>query len=165
MNSSILILAVLVILTALVIICFILTIINASKINSLLYYSEDGDITSALKEYYEKVNKLSKKVNNTSDGILSSRIEECESKSNLSLSKMSVFNFDAYDDVTGKLSFALTVLNSNNDGFIITSLYGHNSCNTYVREVRGGETSIKLLDEEKYSLETAKKSRTVDENG
>ena len=78
---------------------------------------------------------------------------------------MSVFNFDAYDDVTGKLSFALTVLNSNNDGFIITSLYGHNSCNTYVREVRGGETSIKLLDEEKYSLETAKKSRTVDENG
>ena len=60
MNSSILILAVLVILTALVIICFILTIINASKINSLLYYSEDGDITSALKEYYEKVNNLSK---------------------------------------------------------------------------------------------------------
>ena len=158
MNSSILILAVLVILTVLVIICFILTIINASKINSLLYYSEDGDITSALKEYYEKVN-------NTSDGILSSRIEECERKSNLSLSKISVFNFDAYDDITGKLSFALTVLNSNNDGFIITSLYGHNSCNTYVREVRGGETSIKLLDEEKYSLETAKKSRTVDENG
>ena len=158
MNSSILILAVLVILTALIIICFILTVINASKINSLLYYSEDGDITGALKEYYEKVN-------NTSDGILSSRIEGCESKSNLSLSKISVFNFDAYDDVTGKLSFALTVLNSNNDGFIITSLYGHNSCNTYVREVRGGETSIKLLDEEKYSLETAKKSRTVNENG
>ena len=65
-------------------------------------------------------------------------------------------DFDAFDDVTGKLSFALAILNNNNDGIILTSLYGHNSCNTYVREVVNGETPVKLLEEEKTALNEAK---------
>ena len=58
--------------------------------------------------------------------------------------------------MTGKLSFSLALLNNNNDGIILTSLYGHNSCNTYLRDVVSGETPIKLLDEEKQALEKAK---------
>ena len=68
---------------------------------------------------------------------------------------MAIVNFDAFDDVTGKLSFALTLLNELNCGVIITSLYGHNSCNTYVRAVNNGMTSVKLLEEEKLSLANA----------
>ena len=65
-------------------------------------------------------------------------------------------NFDAFDDVKGSLSFALTLLNENNDGFILTSLYGHNSCNTYIRVIVNGATATKLLDEEIESLDIAK---------
>ena len=68
---------------------------------------------------------------------------------------VAIVNFDAFDDVTGKLSFALTLLNELNCGVIITSLYGHNSCNTYVRAVNNGMTSVKLLEEEKLSLANA----------
>ena len=80
--------------------------------------------------------------------------------------KVAVVNFDAFDDVTGKLSFALAILNNNNDGIILTSLYGHNSCNTYVREIVGGQTPIKLLDEENAALENAKsKLKRTENNG
>ena len=56
----------------------------------------------------------------------------------------------------------INILNNNNDGVIFTSLYGHNSCNTYVREVRGGQTAVKLLDEERRSLEYARTNRKGD---
>lgn len=144
------------IMMVLIIICFILNAVNSSKINTIMDYSEDGDIITALREYYDKVDDLSKTVNDKSDAVLLSRLENCENDSHVSLKKVGLVNFDAFDDVKGNLSFSLALLNNNNDGFIITSLYGHNSCNTYVREITEGETPTKLLDEEKIALEKAK---------
>ena len=140
----------------LVAICFILNAVNSSKINTLMQYSDEGDIISALRDYYDKVEDLSNTINELSDAVLLSRLGECEQNSNISIKKIGIVNFDAFDDVTGSMSFALALLNNNNDGIILTSLYGHNSCNTYIREVTEGETPVKLLSEEKEALEKAK---------
>lgn len=154
------------ILMLLIIICFIICAVNSSKISTLMDYSDDGDIISALKEYYDKVDDLSKTVNDKSDAVLLSRLSNCEEDSNISIKKIGLVNFDAFDDVKGKLSFSLAMLNNNNDGIILTSLYGHNSCNTYVREIVNGETPIKLLEEEKAALNEAKnKLKKADNNG
>ena len=69
--------------------------------------------------------------------------------------KMYIVHFDAFDGVTGKQSFSLALLNSSNSGFILTSLYGHSSCNTYIREITDGNAQIKLLDEETMALNGA----------
>lgn len=156
LDSNTLLFIALAIMMILIIICFILNAVNSSKISTIMDYSDDGDIIGALKDYYDKVDDLSKTVNDTSDAVLMSRLANCENDSNISLKKISLVNFDAFDDVTGKLSFALAILNNNNDGIILTSLYGHNSCNTYVREVVNGETPVKLLEEEKTALNEAK---------
>ena len=140
----------------LIAICFIIIASMSSKINTLMEYSEDGDIIDAIKTYYDKVSDLTTTVNEASDAVLLSRLANCEQDSNISLKKIGIVNFDAFDDVKGNLSFALAILNNNNDGFILTSLYGHNSCNTYVREIVGGEPAIKLLNEENEALEKAK---------
>lgn len=147
-----LLIASLAIMLVMIIICFILNMINSSKINTLLDYSDDGDIITALKDYYNKVEDLSKTVNDNSDAVLLSRISNCENELFVSLKKVGLVNFDAYDDIKGKLSFSLAVLDNNNDGFILTSLYGRSSSNTYVREIKGGTTDIKLLEEEKEAL-------------
>lgn len=165
LTTNTLIFIALAIMMILIIICFIVSSINSSKINTLMDYSEDGDIISAIKDYYDKVDDLSKTINSKSDATLQRRLENCENNSLLALKKISIINFDAYDDVTGKLSFALAILNDNNDGVILTSLYGHNSCNTYVREISDGQSPVKLLDEEKKALENAKrKLKGTDEN-
>ena len=164
-NNNLLFIA-LAIMMILIIICFVLNAINSSKISTLMDYSDDGDIISALKDYYDKVDDLSKTVNDASDAVLLSRLANCENDSNIALKKTAIVNFDAFEDVKGNLSFALAILNNNNDGFILTSLYGHNSCNTYVREITGGETPVKLLDEEKAALSEAKnKLMGTDKNG
>ncbi len=152
------------ILIILVAICFILNAVNSSKISTLMQYSDEGDIISALRDYYDKVEDLSNTINDSSDAVLMSRLEECENNSHISIKKIGIVNFDAFEDVTGNMSFALALLNNHDDGVIITSIYGHNSCNTYLREVTEGETPVKLLNEEKEALEKAKnKLKKADE--
>ncbi len=141
----------------LIIVCFIMNLINMSKINTLFDYSDDGDIISALKDYYDKVDDLSKTISTATDAAVLGRLTSCENAAHISIKNIGIVNFDAFDDVTGNLSFALAMLDSSFDGIILTSLFGHNSCNTYVREVRNGECSIKLLNEEKEALLKAKK--------
>ena len=123
MDSNTLLFIALAIMMILIIICFILNAVNSSKISTIMDYSDDGDIISAQKDYYDKVDDLSKTVNDTSDAVLMSRLANCENDSNISLKKIGLVNFDAFDDVKGNLSFALAILNNNNDGLILTSLY------------------------------------------
>ena len=144
------------IIIVLILICFILIMINSSKINTLLDYSDDGDIIGALKEYYQKVDDLAGTIESKTDAVTLSRLSECESKTSVSVKKLGVIHFDAFDDVKGNLSFSVAMLNDNDDGIILTSLYGHSSCNTYVRDVRNGKTSVKLLKEEMMAFEKAK---------
>lgn len=153
-NNTLLLIAMGIIIV-LILICFVLIMINSSKINTLLDYSDDGDIIGALKEYYKKIDDLAKTVNDKSDAVLLSRLADCESQTSMSFKKLGVVNFDAYEDVTGKLSFAVAILNNNNDGIMLTSLYGHNSCNTYVREIKNGKANVKLLAEESNALNKA----------
>ena len=134
MDNNTLLFIALAIMMILIVICFIMNAVNSSKISTIMDYSNDGDIIGALKDYYDKVDDLSKTVNDASDAVLMSRLTNCENDSNISLKKVGIVNFDAFDDVTGKLS----------------------SCNTYLRDVVSGETPIKLLDEEKQALEKAK---------
>lgn len=165
MDNNTLLFIALAIMMILIIICFIMNAVNSSKISTIMDYSDEGDIIGALKDYYDKVDDLSKTINETSDAVLLSRLANCENDSNISLKKVGIVNFDAFDDIKGKLSFSLALLNNNNDGFILTSLYGHNSCNTYMREIVGGETAVKLLEEEKSALNEAKsKLKKADNN-
>lgn len=156
MNETILI-AVIAILAVFVIASLIIGVINVSKINSILDYSEDGDLVTNLERYYNNVRELHKKLNLSNEGAILERIAACDRKINMSLSKTGIINFDAFDDVFGKQSFALAILNQFNTGFVITSLYGNSSSNVYVREIKEGKSSIPLLEEE---LEAVTKAMT-----
>ena len=147
------------------IICLILAIINSSKISAYMDYTDEGDLMGAIKEYYDRVDELASTISNSSDAIIDSRITQCESNIDMALRKIGLVNFNAYDDITGQMSFALTILDAHNNGVISTSLYGHNSCNTYVRRITGGKAEIKLLDEEKQSLDRALVGKRSEENG
>ncbi len=154
MNERVL-MSIVAVLAVFVVASIVIGIINISKINSILDYAEDGDLVHNLEKYYNSVNELQKKLKMSQEGMLSDRISGCETSINMTLSKLGIVNFDAYDDVHGNQSFALAVLNRYNDGFVITSLYGSSSSNAYVRKVSEGKCSVTLLDEEQEAIEKA----------
>lgn len=104
-------------------------------------FSEVDELKYESKKVKEKINKIS-------DNLL------------ITYQKVGIVKYDAFKEMGGKLSFALALLNDNNDGFIINSMHSsREGCYTYVKEIIKGESFVVLAEEEKSALEEAKKSR------
>lgn len=155
--------AAILVLAVLAVINLVMNIINGSKIRELNDYAEDGDLAETLETYYKKVSDLRKTIHDASDKTLDRRISSCEQKLKEAYTKMYVVHFDAFDGITGKQSFSLALLNASNSGIILTSLYGHSSCNTYIRHISEGNSSVKLIEEEEKALNGAMKNLREDD--
>jgi len=69
--------------------------------------------------------------------------------------KVGIVKYDAFHEMGGKLSFALTMLDANNSGWIINAMHSREGCYTYIKEIVKGESYIELAEEEAESLERA----------
>ena len=72
--------------------------------------------------------------------------------------KIGVVKYDAFNEMGGKLSFSLAMLNQKNDGFIINAMHSREGCYTYIKEIIDGNSIINLSDEEKEALDIAVKT-------
>lgn len=69
--------------------------------------------------------------------------------------KCSINRYDAFQEMGGKLSFCLTLLNEDNDGFILNSVHSSAGCYNYLKQIKGGRCEIDLGTEEQKSLDCA----------
>lgn len=72
-----------------------------------------------------------------------------------SVHKYGMVKYDAFDDVGGKLSFVLAMLNDDNSGFVLNAVHSKENCFLYLKEVVNGESYIMLSDEEIQALRIA----------
>lgn len=72
--------------------------------------------------------------------------------------KVGLVKYDAFNEMGGKLSFSLALLNQMNDGFIINAMHSREGCYTYIKEIIDGNSIIALSGEEKEALEMALES-------
>ena len=72
-----------------------------------------------------------------------------------SYQKMGLVKYDAFQQMGGQLSFSLCLLDNNNNGFIINSVHSAEGCYSYTKEIKAGESSLLLGEEEKEALEIA----------
>ena len=70
-------------------------------------------------------------------------------------SKYGVEKYDAFDDVGGKLSFALALLDKNNTGLILNAVHSRDNCFLYLKEIVKGESYVVLSQEEVEALRKA----------
>ena len=70
-------------------------------------------------------------------------------------SKYGVEKYDAFDDVGGKLSFALALLDKENTGIILNAVHSRDNCYLYLKEIVKGESFVMLSQEEVNALRKA----------
>ena len=70
-------------------------------------------------------------------------------------SKYGVEKYDAFDDVGGKLSFALALLDRENTGIILNAVHSRDNCFLYLKEIVKGESYVELAEEEAEALDKA----------
>lgn len=69
--------------------------------------------------------------------------------------KYGIEKYDAFDDVGGKLSFALALLDKSNTGVILNAVHSRDNCFLYLKEIFKGESYVMLSQEEVEALRKA----------
>lgn len=82
-------------------------------------------------------------------------INELYRKLESSFQKMGIVKYDAFKQMGGQLSFSLALLDENDNGFIINSVHSTDGCYSYSKEIKNGQCSILLGEEEKQALDMA----------
>lgn len=74
--------------------------------------------------------------------------------------KLGLVKYDAFKEMGGKLSFALVLLDENNNGFLINSVHSSDGCYSYTKRIKDGDSEIALSNEEKVAVERAVNGNT-----
>ena len=69
--------------------------------------------------------------------------------------KSGLVKYDAFNQMGGQLSFSLALLDEKDNGFIINSVHSTEGCYSYTKEIKNGQCSISLGEEEKQALDIA----------
>ncbi|MBQ9142243.1 MAG: DUF4446 family protein [Lachnospiraceae bacterium] len=76
-------------------------------------------------------------------------------KAEKAFAKIGLVKYDAFQQMGGKLSFSLALLDENNDGFIMNSVHGVDGCYSYTKAVKSGVCDLNLSKEEENALSIA----------
>lgn len=82
-------------------------------------------------------------------------IRKIKEVQNITLNKVAIVKYDAFKEMGGKLSFALAMLDKENNGFVMNAIHSSDGCYTYVKEIVKGESYVILGEEEKEALRQA----------
>lgn len=141
----------------LVVVLFILVINANMKYNRLRFSynsfmkGKDGrTLEDSIFERFEELDNLTEMTIKNRQAIR--KINE-EMMSNFQ--KVGIVKYDAFNEMGGKLSFAMTLLDGNNSGYIINSMHSREGCYNYIKEIVKGESYIELSEEEAESLDNA----------
>ncbi len=99
--------------------------------------------------------------------VLKAQKEEIESlhlKERQNFTKYGIVKYDAFEDVGGKLSFVLALLNDEDTGLVLNAIHSKDNCYLYLKEIVKGESYIMLSNEEIDALQAAKNNEASSES-
>lgn len=119
----------------------------------------EKDLEQLLSNQVEQTERQEKQINQALDRI--GRLEEI---SNLTFQKSGLVRFNPFKQTGSDQSFSIALLDSRDNGFVITSLYGREENRVYGKPVEQGESNYSLTEEEQRAIEKASKRQTDNKN-
>ena len=102
------------------------------------------EILSQFQELKENFGKVLKKV------------DDLKKESKLNVQKIGLVRFNPFKEIGGNQSFSLALLDGNDNGVVITSLYTREGNRLYGKPIKNGTSEHLLMEEEKEAIEQAK---------
>ena len=133
------------------IILLIITLCKLKKVNrriDTLTRGKDAEtMEDSILNFFEKVEALE-------DAEIKMHRDIREIKENLKITyqKTGLVKYDAFREMSGALSYSLALLDKENNGILISSMYSREGCYTYAKDIVKGECKINLSDEEAEAL-------------
>jgi len=148
------------ILMLLLVVVFLLAVLSASlyfywhatdkRINTLLEKGKIKDFKEILLSHKEKNTELQEKLKEAF-----TRIKDLEKISKITIQKVGIVRFNPFNDMGGNQSFVIAMLDDNNDGFVLSSLFVKDGNRVYAKSVKAGKSEHVLSKEELDALSKA----------
>lgn len=143
---------ILVCLNILLIIGYIINVVKTSKIKKKYdkFIKKLGNSTSIeedLKRYMEDVQSLKQENQRLTNYCknLDDEIDNC-------IQKVGIVRYSAFKDTGSDLSFAIAMLDENNDGVLLNGIYSREMSNIYGKSIKNGKSEYTLSKEEEEAI-------------
>lgn len=157
-NTGIDLIYIVIVLAVLAIAALVFNIITLCKLKKLerkydrFTRGKDAEsLEDTILEYLDKVDGVDKLLAISREELISLRKNQ-----KIAFQKMGVVKYDAFFDLSGKLSYVVALLDQKDNGFVLNSVYSRDGSYSYVKEIKDGNCDIELSKEEKEALEQAK---------
>ena len=87
---------------------------------------------------------------------ISKELEELRRESRFWVRKIGIVRFNPFSEVGGDQSFSIALLDANNSGVVISSLYSRQENRIYGKPIKNGKSEYQLSEEENQAIEKAK---------
>lgn len=148
---------ILAVMTVIIILLFIMVVILfksvgrvEGKYRRLMKGTNSGNLEEMLLERIDSIQ--------TTKDASDKALEECkmlENKMKDCIQKVAIMRYKAFENVGSDLSFSIAMLDDNNDGVILTGIYGRQESTTYAKPIDKGISRYDLSEEELYVLDEA----------
>ncbi len=115
------------------------------------FFKKEKKEPKNLKEVLDYLKKLEENFEKKSK-----EIENLKKKGKFSIQKVGIIRFNPFSEVGGDQSFSLALLDANDDGIVITSLYTREGNRVYGKPIQKGASEYSLSAEEKEAINKAK---------
>lgn len=142
---------------ALILILFILLIVTMVKQSKLKKRYQAFMLGSDAKSMEDEIAGLFQDINTLKGETKDNKkeIKHIYKRLETVFQKIGIVKYDAFQQMGGKLSFSLALLDENDNGFIMNSVHSTDGCYSYTKEIKNGECEISLGEEEKKALNMA----------
>ena len=103
-----------------------------------------------LEEVLKEIKSLRKEVQ-----MVSKEFEILKKESKFFVQKIGIIRYNPFSNVGSDQSFSLALLDADNNGMVITSLFSQEGNRVYGKSVRSGSSEYSLSEEEKKAIEKA----------
>jgi hypothetical protein len=103
-----------------------------------------------LREVISKISELEKSIQD-----VGSMVQEMRERDKKHIQRIGIVRFNPFSGVGGDQSFSIALLDGDNNGITITSLYGKEGNRVYAKPIEGGKSQYQLSDEEQEAIRRA----------
>lgn len=148
------VLLVMTVLIFLALIIFININIKLAQMNrryrKLMQGVDGSNLEKLLLSHIEEVRDTVQKVD-----TLALTCRNLETVSRTCVQQVGIVRFNAFEDTGSDLSFAIALLDAQDNGVVISSIFGRNESRAYAKPIIKGKSQYFLTEEEKDALEQA----------
>lgn len=149
------------ILSGLLVLLLVIAVLLLRRVRQLdqrlagLTRGREGDsLEQVLRQTLDRVDSVSRQVVE-----LDGRTTGLEVRGRKALQRVGVVRYNPFEDTGGNQSFAIAVLDADDDGLILSSLHARSGTRVYAKSLTRGSTDLALSDEETEALRLARTAR------